>query len=68
MCADEDLIALYRLAPGRSLTQVLRRDCGSGSDLGVVIERPVLLAPLARYPGDGRGLVTGGRTESLANR
>ena len=51
ICADEDLIVFYRLAPDYLLAQVLRRDCQIGADLGVVVERPVLLTPLARYPG-----------------
>ena len=68
MCADKTWVVFYRLAPNYLLARVLRRDCGSGADLGVVIERPVLLAPLARYPGDGRGLINGVRTGSPANR
>ena len=38
----------------------MRRDCQSGADLGVVIERSVFLAPLARYPGDRWSLEMGG--------
>ena len=57
--ADEDLMASYWLAPDCSVAQVLRHDCWSGGNFGVVIERPVLLAPLARYPGDRWGLGTG---------
>ena len=59
ICADEDRRVFYRLAPGRSLARVLRRDCRSGADLGVIIERPVFLNSLALClvvdgPGNGR--------------
>ena len=37
----------YRLAPFRSVAPVLRRDCRSGADLGVGVERTVLLNSLA---------------------
>ena len=50
----------YRLAPHPSFAQVLRRGCGSGGNFGVVVERTVLLAPLARYPGDRWSLEMGG--------
>ena len=55
MCR-RNLPVFYWLAPDRSVAQVLRRGCRSGVDLGVVIERSVLLAPLARYPGGRWGL------------
>ena len=41
------MLPFYRLAPDCSLARVLRRDCRSGRDLGVVIERPALLNSLA---------------------
>ena len=37
----------YRLAPVRSVAQVLRRDCQSGGNFGEGVERPVLLNALA---------------------
>ena len=45
--ADKDREVFCRLAPDRSLARVLRRDCGSGGNFGVVVERSVLLKPLA---------------------
>ena len=66
--SDKDRMVFYRLAPDYSLARVLRRDCRSGRDLGVLVERPVLLAPLARYPGNRWGLGYRGRTGNLANR
>ena len=60
MCTDKTWEAFYRLTPDYSVAQVLRRDCWFGADLGVVIERPALLAPLAHYPGDRWGLGTDG--------
>ena len=67
MCADKIWVVFYRLAPVHSVARVLRRGCRSGGNLGAVIERPVLLAPLARYPGDRWGLGYSGRTENPAN-
>ena len=63
MCR-RNLPVFYRLAPHLSFARVLHRDCWSGVDLGVVIERPALLAPLARYPGGRWGLGTGVERES----
>ena len=40
-------MVFYLLAPVCSLARVLHRDCWSDSDLGVVVERPVLLDSLA---------------------
>ena len=40
-------MAFYRLTPDYSVAPVLRRDCRSGADLGVVVERMGLLNPLA---------------------
>ena len=47
MCADKDRGVFYRLAPHLSVARVLRRDCGSGGNFGVVVERPALLNSLA---------------------
>ena len=47
ICADGTWGVFYRLAPDRSLARVLRRDCGSGGNFGVVVERPALLNSLA---------------------
>ena len=49
MCADKARAASYRFAPIHSVAGVLRRDCQSGRNLGVVIERSVLLDSLALY-------------------
>ena len=40
-------MVFYLLAPVCSLARVLHRDCWSDSDLGVVVEMPVLLNSLA---------------------
>ena len=42
-----DLLIFCRLAPVRSVSWVLRRDCWSGRDLGVSVERSVLRNSLA---------------------
>ena len=43
------MLPFCRLAPDGSHAPVLRRDCRSGADLGVVVERPVLLDSLALW-------------------
>ena len=69
-------MVFYRLTPVRSLARVLRRDCWSDSDLGVVVERPVLLDSLAlclvvdedKERGGHIGPPLRVRMRSLANR
>ena len=41
------MLPFCRLAPDGSVAPVLRRDCRSGADLGVGVERTVLLNSLA---------------------